>query len=75
MDTFNSVVKMTTIRLLLATAAVQQWPLYQLDVNTSFLHEDLNEEVNMHPPPGLISPHPKLVYKLQRSLYGLNQTS
>ncbi|XP_073219765.1 uncharacterized protein [Cicer arietinum] len=53
LDTFSLVVKMTTIRLLLFVAAVNNWFLFQLDINTTFLHGDLIEDVHRKVPLGL----------------------
>jgi hypothetical protein len=61
--------------MLLAIVAARNWHIKQLDINTTFLHGDLTEEVYLTPPQGLTIPKNKVVCKLQKSLYGLKQSS
>ena len=73
-ETFASVAKLNTIRVLLSLAANLDWPFYQFDVKNAFLNGDLTEEVYMDIPPGFET-HATMnkVWKLKKSLYGLKQ--
>ena len=74
-DTFSSLAKIASIRLLLSMATMCSWPLYQLDIKNVFLHGDLAEEVYMEQPPGFVTQGESgLVCRLHRSLYGLKQS-
>ena len=54
-ETFSSVIKATTIRLLLALAISQGWHIRQLDISNAFLHGDFQEIIYMDQPLGFHS--------------------
>ena len=71
-ETFTPVACITSIRSLLAIAAVHQWILFQMDIKNAFLNGDLTEKVYMQASPGY-SDFPDKVCLLRRTLYGLKQ--
>ncbi|GJZ16905.1 zinc finger, CCHC-type containing protein [Tanacetum coccineum] len=74
-DTFALVARITTIKLLLALAAIHNLMIHQMDAKTTFLNGDLEEEVYMKQPEGFVMPRNEhKVCKLVKSLFGLKQT-
>ncbi|GKD32728.1 zinc finger, CCHC-type containing protein [Tanacetum coccineum] len=73
-DTYAPVARISTIRLLIALAATHNLVILQMDVNTSFLNGDLEEDIYMKQPEGFVmSSNEHKVCKLIKSLYGLKQ--
>ncbi|XP_073148775.1 retrovirus-related Pol polyprotein from transposon TNT 1-94 isoform X1 [Henckelia pumila] len=73
-EIFSPVVRLSTVRVVLALCAVFNLHLEQLDVKTAFLHDDLEEEIYMLQPEGFAEKGKEnLVCRLNKSLYGLKQ--
>ena len=73
-DTWLSVTRITSIRMLIALIAVYGLEIHQMDVKTAFLNGELEEEIYIEQPEGFIVPgKEKKVCKLIKSLYGLKQ--
>ena len=73
-EIFSPVVKMSTIRLVLGMVVAENLHLEQLDVKTTFLHGDLEEDIFMIQSKGfIVQGQENLVCKLRKSLYGLKQ--
>lgn len=74
-ETFSPVAKLTTVRILLAIAVHNGWPLYQMDVDNAFLYGTLDHVLYMTQPKGFESKsHPNYVCRLKKALYGLKQS-
>ncbi|XP_070010407.1 uncharacterized protein [Nicotiana sylvestris] len=55
-DTYSPVTRITSIRVLIALAAIYGLQIYQMDVKTAFLNGDLEKEINMEKPKGFVVP-------------------
>ncbi|GKB58046.1 retrovirus-related pol polyprotein from transposon TNT 1-94 [Tanacetum coccineum] len=53
-DTYLPVTRITSIRMILAIAALRNLEVHQMDVKTIFLNGDLEEEIYMNQPEGFI---------------------
>ncbi|CAI7770970.1 unnamed protein product, partial [Closterium sp. NIES-53] len=71
-ELFAPVVKPTTLRTLLAGAAIKGWVVEQMDVTTAFLNGVLEEEIFMAQPEGFDDGSGR-VLRLKKALYGLKQ--
>ena len=65
---------MLTIRLVLGMVVAENLHIEQLDVKTTFLHGDLEEDLYMIQPEGFtVQGQENIVCKQRNSLYGLKQ--
>ena len=72
-EVFSPVVKHSSIRILLALVAQYELELDQLDVNTAFLHSDLEEAIYTSQPMGSKTAEKEnMICKLKKSLYRIN---
>jgi hypothetical protein len=73
-ETFAPVARYTSIRTIISLASIMGWKLHQMDVKTSFLNGQVEEEVYLEQPKGFVV-HRKesRVCKLKKALYGMKQ--
>nr|GEU95865.1 hypothetical protein [Tanacetum cinerariifolium] len=75
-EVFAPVAKIESIRLFLAYASFKDFIVNQMDVNSAFLYEKIEEGVYVCQPYGFKDPDfPNKVYKVEKALYGLHQAS
>jgi len=73
-EVYAPIVRLETMRLIVAIACGRNWPMYHLDVKFAFLNGPLNEVVYVTQPPGFkIKGKENMVFRLHKALYGLKQ--
>jgi hypothetical protein len=72
-EVFAPTSKFSTLRMMLAEAAVSGNYLAQLDIKTAFLYGELRQRVYVQEPPGFESGLPCVCCRLHKALYGLKQ--
>nr|GEX59920.1 retrovirus-related Pol polyprotein from transposon TNT 1-94 [Tanacetum cinerariifolium] len=73
-ESFAPVARIEAIRIFIANATSKNLIIYQMDVKTAFVNDELKEEVYVSQPEGFVVPdHPMHVYRLKKTLYGLKR--
>ncbi|GKC02979.1 retrovirus-related pol polyprotein from transposon TNT 1-94 [Tanacetum coccineum] len=73
-ESFAPVARLEAVRLFVAYVPHKAFPVYQMNVKTTFLYEPLKEEVYVNQLDRFVDPyHPDQVYRLKKALYGLKQ--
>ena len=73
-EIFSPVVRMESIRILIAIDAQGKWELHHLDVKTAFLNGEIKEDIYITQPEGFEEKGKEdHILKLQKALYGLKQ--
>ena len=73
-DTYSLVMRINSIRMVLVISALRNLKIHQMDVKTTFLNGELDEEIYKEQPEGFSALRQgKKVCKLVKSLYGLNK--
>nr|GEZ16299.1 retrovirus-related Pol polyprotein from transposon TNT 1-94 [Tanacetum cinerariifolium] len=71
-ESFAPVARIEAIHIFIANAASRNMTVYQMDVKTAFLNDELKEEVYVSQPEGFVDlDHPTHVYRLKKALYRL----
>ena len=73
-ETFAPTIRIDSLRMLMAIAAVEDMEAEQVDVNNAFTESKLRETIYMKPPPG-VSIKSGSTLRLLQSLYGLKQSA
>ncbi|GJX96341.1 retrovirus-related pol polyprotein from transposon TNT 1-94 [Tanacetum coccineum] len=69
-ESFAPVARLEAVRIFVAYAAHKSFPIYQIDVKTTFLNGPLKEEVYVAQPDGFVDPdHPDKVYHLRKAIW------
>ena len=76
-ETFSPVARFESIRFLIAHAALENWEMHGMDVETAFLNGDLDEVLYITQPEGFKKKgkDEHKVYRLRKAIYGLKQAS
>ena len=73
-ETYSPVIRMESLRAMLAIASKRGYHIKQFDVKTAFLYGELQEDIFMRQPVGFCDGTER-VCKLLRSIYGLKQAA
>ena len=74
-ETYAPVVKLTSVRIILAFANAHDYEIMSFDVKTAFLHAKLPYSIYVKQIPGYPEENPRTVLKLLVALYGLKQSA